>query len=92
MRSLYRIEEITYKNGKTRKDDIYPDRIGSIVHLSLFGAGRPMFLEYVKSNQGHKKEGAIKTSTVVSSHFVDDANMYVVETLNSVYYLKEVIE
>ena len=89
---MYRIETITHKDGTPRTDGKYPERIGSIIHLDYFGTGKVAYLDYLFDNKGNKKDGSLKTSTVMASHFCDDCNMYIVETMNSIYYLKEIVE
>ena len=49
----YLIENITYKNGQTRTDGRYPNRIGSTVELNNDPiVGMPLFFRYVKYNNG----------------------------------------
>lgn len=85
----YIIENITYKTGETRIDGHYPQRIGSIVRLYPLTEGRCAILDYVKDNEGNDKEGYIRTSTVVKYDHRIRNGIHIIETLNSVFYLRE---
>ena len=45
----YYVEDITYKNGQTRTDGKYPNRIGSIVKLLNHPTVcEPLYFKYIK--------------------------------------------
>lgn len=88
---LYKIVDIQHKDGKTRDDGKYPQRIGSIVEMKYLQTGIPVYLEYISGNDGKHKEGYLKTSTVEDVRFNDDSGIYIVKTLNSVYFLRQEI-
>ena len=87
----YLIENITYKNGITRTDGRYPNRIGSIVELPQDPiVGEPLYFRYIKYNNGELVEDHITRTSCV-----DDFDQYsmpgylLIYTRNSIYYFKE---
>lgn len=87
----YLIEDITYKNGQTRTDGRYPNRIGSTVQLnSAPVVGYPLFFRYVKYNNGEVVEDSItRTSRVDDFDHYSKPGYLLVYTRNSIYYFKE---
>ena len=87
----YLIENITYKNGTTRTDGRYPNRIGSTVELQRDPiVGMPWYFRYIKYNNGELVEDHITRTSCV-----DDFDAYsmpgylLIYTRNSIYYFKE---
>lgn len=87
----YFIEDITYKNGITRTDDRYSNRIGSIVCLeNLPMVGEPLYFNYVKYNNGEVVEDHItRTSCVDDYDCYSKSGYLIIYTRNSIYYFKE---
>lgn len=86
----YIIENITYHSGKTRTDDGYPERIGSTVIMQTPTNDYSLILIYIKDNVGNDVEGKyIRTSAVIDYNYYPRKKLYVVKTLNSVFYLRE---
>lgn len=87
----YLIENITYKNGTTRTDGKYPDRIGSIVTLYTdVIVGNPLYFRYVKYNNGEAVEDHItRTSRVDDFDYYSYPGYLLIYTRNSIYYFKE---
>lgn len=90
----YLIEDITFKNGTTRTDGRYPNRIGSIVTLLTHPTvGKPLFFRYVKYNSGELVEDHVTRTSCV-----DDFDSYsyqgylLIYTRNSIYYFREMEE
>ena len=90
----YLIENVTYKNGKTRTDGRYPNRIGSIVELKdLPEIGEPLYFNYIKYNNGELVEDHItRTSCVDDYDNYSKPGYLLIYTRNSIYYFKEVEE
>jgi len=90
----YIIENITYKNGITRTDGRYPNRIDSTVtleHLPI--VGEPLYFRYVKYNNGQLVEDHItRTSCVDDFDEYSTPGYLLIYTRNSVYYFKEIEE
>ena len=86
----YKIIDIKYrKTNETRTDGRYPLRIGStIVFYIRPCAGVVALLNYITDNEGNKKNGVIRTSTVTD--IFEENNQMIIETLNSIYILEEV--
>lgn len=87
----YLIENITYKNGTTRIDGKYPNRIGSTVELQCDPiVGMPLYFRYIKYNNGELVEDHVTRTSCV-----DDFDAYsmpgylLIYTRNSIYYFKE---
>lgn len=79
------------KNNKTRIDDRYPQRIGSIVNFYLKPlVGSSCCINYLFDNQGEEKSGTLITSIV--TNISSNKNEIIIDTLNSIYILKEVGE
>ena len=88
--SLYKLEGITFPDGKSREDGRYPIRLGSTYEILFLEKDKPMLLGYVFDNQGNEKDGVLRTSTVKQYKYVDNDELYVIETLNSIYYLHKI--
>ena len=90
----YLIENITYKNGTTRTDGRYPNRIGSTVHLEFMPEiGEPLYFNYIKYNNGVLVEDHItRTSRVDDYDNYSKPGYLLIYTRNSVYYFKELEE
>ena len=88
--SLYKLEGITFPDGKSREDGRYPIRLGSTYEILFLEKDKPMLLGYVLDNQGNDKDGVLRTSTVKKYKYVDNDELYVIETLNSIYYLHKI--
>lgn len=86
---MYRIERITYKDDTERRDNTYSARKGCIGNISKIITGQLLWFDYEKDNQGNNKKGCLRTSVVVD--FVEDGDLVIVETMNSVYYFKKII-
>ena len=82
-----KIAKITHLNGKVRDDGRYPQRIDSIVNIISADIGSPMLLEYIKDYEGNSKEGFLQTSSISEKEFVEDVNLFIITTQNSIYYL-----
>ena len=82
-----KINNITHaETNETRTDDRYRLRIGCEVEIMEDPyIGHPMYLLYIKDNQGNPKQGILRTSAVYEIEETD--NQIIVETRNSVYYL-----
>ena len=83
-------EDNTYE---TRTDDLYPQRIESIVNFYLKPlAGSSCCMNYLFDNQGNEKTGTIITSNVIDVDVSDSVThkIMTIYTLNSVYILEEV--
>lgn len=87
----YLIEDITYKNGETRTDGRYPNRIGSIVTLNYDPiVGEPLYFRYIKYNNGELVEDHItRTSRVDDFDYYSYPGYLLIFTRNSIYYFKE---
>lgn len=87
----YYIEDITFKNGITRTDGKYPNRIGSTVKLlSDPIVGEPLYFNYIKYNNGVLVEDHItRTSRIDDFDNYNKPGYLLVYTRNSVYYFKE---
>lgn len=87
----YFVENITYKNGQTRTDGKYPNRIGStITFLSSLLIGAPLYFNYVKYNNGELAEDHItRTSCVDDFDAYSKQGYLIIYTRNSIYYFKE---
>ena len=90
----YLIENITYKNGNTRTDGRYPNRIGSTVQLNQFPmVGEPLMFRYVKYNNGECVEDHLtRTSRVDDFDSYSKSGYLIIYTRNSIYYFKELKE
>lgn len=90
----YLIEDITFKNGTTRTDGRYPNRIGSIVILLTHPTvGKPLFFRYVKYNDGELVEDHVtRTSCVDDFDGYSYPGYLLIYTRNSIYYFKEMEE
>lgn len=90
----YYIEDITYKNGETRKDGKYPNRIGSTVELQTAPViGHPLYFRYVKYNNGELVEDHItRTSCVDDYDGYSKKGYLLIYTRNSIYTFKELEE
>jgi hypothetical protein len=84
----YQIQGITDYYGNGKIDEASQRRLGSTYNLCLLENGFPMILYYITDNQGSDKEGCLRTSTVTKYEYVEDGQLYIVTTLNSIYYLK----
>ena len=90
----YYIENITYKNGVTRTDGRFPNRIGSTVEF-LFPpiVGSPLLFRYVKYNNGELVEDHItRTSCVDDFDEYSKKGYLYIYTRNSIYIFKEIEE
>lgn len=87
----YIIEDITFKNGITRTDGRYPNRIGSIVELIKEPIIKnPLYFRYIKYNNGEFVEDHItRTSCVDDFDYYSKPGYLIVYTRNSIYYFKE---
>ena len=90
----YYIENITYKNGQTRTDGRYPDRIGSLVNLLTSPmVGMPLYFQYIKYNDGKLVEDHVTRTSCVDDYDQYSKQGYLlIYTRNSVYYFKEIEE
>ena len=88
--NLYKLERITRPDGRSREDGRYPVRLGSTYEILFLEKEKPMLLSYVLDNKGNSKEGALRTSTVKRYEYVEDDKLYIVETLNTIYYLHKI--
>ena len=90
----YLIENITFKNGITRTDGRYPNRIGSTVQLNQYPIiGHPLYFRYVKYNNGERVEDHItRTSRVDDFDQYSEPGYLIIYTRNSIYYFKEISE
>lgn len=90
----YLIEDITFKNGKTRTDGRYPNRIGSTVQLIQSPVvGEPLMFRYVKYNNGERVEDHVtRTSRVDDFDQYSQPGYLLIYTRNSIYYFKELEE
>ena len=93
MEKPYKIMDIQDIKGNTRTDGRYPLRIGSIIEFVYpFIPMKDMvaLCSYIKDNEGNEKQGTLKTSTVqkIYNDELDDT-ILIIETLNSVYFLKK---
>ena len=95
METLYKLERIEHagacgERGTERVDGRYPDRKGSIYKINSLYLGYPMILEYVWDNQGMDKSGYLCSTPVLAADICSGkSGEIVVETKNSIYYLKE---
>ena len=90
----YLIEDITFKNGETRTDGRYPNRIGSTVQLNQHPiVGEPLMFRYVKYNNGECVEDHLScTSRVDDFDEYSEPGYLFIYTRNSIYYFKELEE
>jgi len=90
----YLVQDITYKNGETRTDGRYPNRIGSVVQfLNLPSVGEPLVFRYVKYNNGECVEDHVtRTSRVDDYDEFSHTGYTIVYTRNSIYYFKALEE
>ena len=90
----YLIEDITFKNGKTRTDGRYPNRIGSTVQLNQNPTVvNPLYFRYIKYNNGERVEDHItRTSRVDDFDQYSKPGYLIIYTKNSIYYFKETSE
>lgn len=90
----YLIEDITFKNGETRTDGRYPNRIGSTVQLIQSPVvGEPLMFRYVKYNNGERVEDHVtRTSRVDDFDEYSQPGYLLIYTRNSIYYFKELEE
>lgn len=90
----YYIDNITYKNGQTRTDGRYPNRIGSLVTLlNPPNVGNPLYFQYIKYNNGELVEDHItRTSRVDDFDQYSKPGYLLIYTRNSIYYFKEIEE
>ncbi len=83
---MHKIVGITDKNGNSKDDSI--DYIKA--NHSLYGELRfpmcPYFI-FIYDDDSNKM---LSSSNIVNCDFVEDDKLYVIETLNSIYYIKEV--
>ena len=79
------IKDITRRNGETRTDGRYPNRIGSTIEfLKPVEVGEPAFFRYVKYNNGELVEEHItQTSRVDDFEWYNDK--FYIYTRNSIY-------
>lgn len=90
-----RIVDIQDKQGNTRKDGRYPFRIGCIAS-DFCECEMPLneenisvlIIRYEQDNRGNPKSGLLHTSRIVARGYINDCYKY--ETINSIYYLKEI--
>ena len=84
----YFIENITRRNGETRTDGKYPNRIGStITFLGEVKVGEPAYFRYIKYNNGELVEDHItRTSRVDDLEWFN--NKFYIYTRNSIYKFK----
>ena len=87
---MYRIENITGKDGNERTDGRYPLRKGCIGNMYFLDLGNVMIFEYIKDNQGNEKSGYLRTSIVEDYENYDGYT--VVYTMNCIYTLKDISE
>lgn len=86
----YYLEDIRDYSGKTRTDDRYPNRIGSIVQFNQEPTvNSPMCFRYVKRDEeGNIVEDHITFTTTIKK--VENKEDYIcIYTTNSIYYFKE---
>ena len=90
----YYVEDITYKNGQTRTDGKYPNRIGSTVKLLNHPTVcEPLYFKYIKYNDGKLVEDHItRTSRVDDFDNYSKPGYLIIYTRNSIYYFKEIEE
>lgn len=88
---LYKLEGITFPDGRSREDGRYSIRLGSTYNIMFLEEEKPMLLGYVLDNKGNSKEGTLRTSTVKKYEYVEDDELYIVETLNTIYYLHKIV-
>lgn len=85
----YQIQGITDLDGHGKTDEASQRRLGSTYYLCCLNKGSSMILQYITDNQGNTKEGYTQSSTVTEYEFVEDDQLYIVTTLNSIYYIKK---
>ena len=83
---MYRLTDIT-KDGKTRTDGRYPQRIGCLVEILFMWVGISLVLSYLEDADGNKKQGFLKTSLITEIDGDASSDVITVTTLNSVYTL-----
>lgn len=88
----YFLENITYKNGRTRTDGRYPNRIGSTVSFKVEPMEKyPFCFRYVKYDKGECIEDHISITSPVKS--IKSSKEYVViYTEKSIYHFKKIKE
>ena len=79
------IEDITRRNGVTRTDGRYPNRIGSTIEfLGDVHIGEPAFFRYIKYNNGELSENHnSQTSRVDDIEWYNEK--FYIYTRNSIY-------
>ena len=87
MRTVHRIERITYKDDTERLDNIYSGSKGCVGNLAEPIIGQVLWFDYSKDNKGNSKSGYMKTSMVEHVDYEED--LVIVETLHSVYYFRK---
>lgn len=87
---MYRIDNITYKNGEDRTDGRYPLRKGCIGDILYLHIGEKMVFDYDKDNEGNDKSGYMHTSVV--EDYEDTGNGFIVFTENSIFYFTRLEE
>lgn len=86
--SYYKIINITDKNGQTRTDGLYPNRIGCTIWVEYEPeVGSRYVMAYTRDNQGNPKNGTVYTSTILNWN--ESWFGLIIETLNSIYYLQK---
>lgn len=82
----YYIDNITRKDGETRTDGRYPNRIGSTIEfLEGVVAGEPAYFRYVKYNNGELVEDHITRTSRVDDYGWEN-DKFCIYTRNSIYY------
>ena len=93
MEKPYKIMEIQDTKGNTRTDGRYPLRIGSIIEFVypfIPMKGIVALFSYIKDNEGNEKQGTLRTSTIQKIYNdEEDSSILIIETLNSIYILKQ---
>ena len=93
---LYRIESILHSGTKgerntPRIDGRYPLRVGRIVDMEVYDVapGYPMFIDYVKDENGNDYTGMLVTS-LVKDIYPATEELFTVETNNSIWTFRKV--
>lgn len=93
MKTIYKIINITYLNGKTRTDGRYPIRINSIVCVKneFLKECFPAVMFYIKDGLGNITTGKCIYTSAVSRIDQTDTKL-TIYTRNSIYYLEQIYE
>jgi hypothetical protein len=79
------IEDITRRNGETRTNGKYPNRIGSTIEfLNPVEVGEPAYFRYIKYNNGELVEDHVTRTSRVNDLEWYSGNFYIY-TRNSIY-------